>query len=32
LVAIQSLTGPVQQSVTVAAGKPTELTIELKKQ
>jgi hypothetical protein len=32
LVAIQSLTGPVQQSVTVAAGKPTNLTIELKKQ
>jgi len=32
LVAIQSLTGPVQQSVTVAAGKPTSLTIELKKQ
>jgi len=32
LVAIQSLTGPVQQSVPVAAGKPTELTIELKKQ
>jgi plastocyanin len=32
LVAVQSLTGPVQQSVTVAAGKPTELTIELMKQ
>jgi plastocyanin len=32
LVAIQSLTGPVQQPVNVAAGKPTELTIELKKQ
>src|ERR1700758_5192428 len=32
LVAIQSLTGPLQQSVTVAAGKPTNLTIELKKQ
>jgi hypothetical protein len=32
LVAIQSLTGPVEQSVTVAAGKPTNLTIELKKQ
>jgi hypothetical protein len=32
LVAIQSFTGPVQQSVTVAAGKPTDLTIELKKQ
>jgi Carboxypeptidase regulatory-like domain len=32
LVAIQELTGPLQQSVTVAAGKPTNLTIELKKQ
>jgi hypothetical protein len=32
LVAIQSLTGPVQQSVTVTGGKPTSLTIELKKQ
>ena len=32
LVAIQSFTGPVQQSVTVASGKPTSLTIELKKQ
>jgi hypothetical protein len=32
LVAIQSLTGPLQQSVTVAAGKPMNLTIELKKQ
>jgi plastocyanin len=32
LVAIQSFTGPQQQSVTVAAGKPTNLTIELKKQ
>jgi Carboxypeptidase regulatory-like domain len=31
LVAIQSLTGPVQQSVTVTAGKPTNLSIELKK-
>ena len=31
LVAIQSYTGPVQQSVTVASGKPTSLTIELKK-
>ena len=31
LVATQSLTGPVQQSVTVAGGKPTNLTIELKK-
>jgi uncharacterized protein (DUF2141 family) len=32
LVVIQSFTGPLQQSVTVAAGKPTNLTIELKKQ
>jgi len=32
LVAIQSLTGPLQQPVTVTAGKPTDLTIELKKQ
>jgi Carboxypeptidase regulatory-like domain len=32
LVAIQSLTGPIQQPVTVTAGKPTNLTIELKKQ
>jgi hypothetical protein len=32
LVAVQSLTGPNQQSVTVASGKPTTLTIELKKQ
>jgi hypothetical protein len=31
LVAVQSFTGPVQQSVTVASGKPTTLTIELKK-
>jgi len=31
LVAIQSFTGPVQQKVTVEAGKPTDLTIELKK-
>jgi plastocyanin len=31
LVAIQSFTGPVQQSVTVEAGKPTGLTIELPK-
>lgn len=31
LVAWQSLTGPVQQAVTVEAGKPTSLTIELKK-
>jgi plastocyanin len=32
LVAIQSYTGPIQQSVTVAGGKSTTLTIELKKQ
>jgi Carboxypeptidase regulatory-like domain len=32
LVATQSFTGPLQQSVTVAGGKPTNLTIELKKQ
>jgi hypothetical protein len=32
LVASQSFTAPLQQSVTVAAGKPTNLTIELKKQ
>ena len=32
LVAIQSFTGPIQQSVTVDGGKPTTLTIELKKQ
>jgi hypothetical protein len=32
LVAIQSFTGPVQQSVIVEGGKPTDLTIELKKQ
>ena len=31
LEAIQSYTGPVQQSITVASGKPTSLTIELKK-
>ncbi len=31
LVATQSFTGPVEQSVTVAGGKPTTLTIELKK-
>jgi carboxypeptidase family protein len=31
LVAVQSFTGPVEQSVTVASGKPTTLTIELKK-
>jgi hypothetical protein len=32
LVAVQSFTGPIQQPVTVTAGKPTNLTIELKKQ
>lgn len=32
LVAAQPYTGQVEQSVTVEAGKPTELTIELKKQ
>ncbi len=32
LVALQSLTGPNQQTVTVAGGKSTNLTIELKKQ
>jgi hypothetical protein len=31
LVAVQSFTGPIEQTVTVAAGKPTSLTIELKK-
>ena len=31
LVATQNFTGPAQQNVTVAAGKPTDLTIELKK-
>jgi hypothetical protein len=31
LVAIQSYTGPTEQSVTVEGGKPTALTIELKK-
>jgi hypothetical protein len=31
-VAVQSFTGPSEQSVTVAGGKPTNLTIELKKQ
>jgi plastocyanin len=31
LVAVQSFTGPVQQTVTVEAGKPTGLTIELPK-
>jgi carboxypeptidase family protein len=31
LEAIQSYTGPVQQSINVASGKPTSLTIELKK-
>ena len=32
LVAIQGFTGPNQQTVSVAGGKPTNLTIELKKQ
>jgi len=32
LIAVQSLTGPNEQSVTVVSGKPTNLTIELKKQ
>jgi hypothetical protein len=32
LVATQSFTGPLQQSAVVATGKPTNLTIELKKQ
>jgi hypothetical protein len=32
LVAVQSFTGPSQQSVTVVGGKPTNLMIELKKQ
>ena len=32
LIAIQSFTGPNEQTVTVASGKPTNLTIELKKQ
>ena len=31
LVTIQSYTGPMEQSVTVTAGKPTNLSIELKK-
>ena len=31
LVAAQPFTGPVEQSVTVAAGKPSDLNIELKK-
>lgn len=31
LVAVHPLTGPVQQSVTVAADKPTDVTVELKK-
>jgi len=31
LIATQPYTGPVQQNVTVAAGKPTDLTLELKK-
>jgi hypothetical protein len=32
LVAVQSVTGPNEQTATVVAGKPTSLTIELKKQ
>ena len=32
LVAVQSVTGPNEQTVTVTAGKPTNLTIELKKE
>jgi Carboxypeptidase regulatory-like domain len=32
LVAVQEVTGPNEQTVTVAGGKPTNLTIELKKQ
>jgi hypothetical protein len=32
LVAVQAFTGPNQQTVSVAGGKPTNLTIELKKQ
>ena len=32
MVAVQSFTGPNELSVTVAGGKPTNLTIELKKQ
>jgi Carboxypeptidase regulatory-like domain len=32
MVAVQSFTGPNEVSVTVAGGKPTNLTIELKKQ
>ncbi len=31
LVAVQPFTGPVEQTVTVAAGKPTSLAIDLKK-
>jgi hypothetical protein len=31
LVAVQSFTGPVRQTVSVEAGKPTSLTVELKK-
>jgi hypothetical protein len=31
LIAVQSFTRPVEQSVTIAGGKPTTLTIELKK-
>jgi hypothetical protein len=32
LVAVHSVTGPNEQTVTIASGKPTNLTIELKKQ
>ncbi len=31
LVAVQSYTGPIEQKITVEAGKPTTLAIELKK-
>jgi hypothetical protein len=31
LVAVQPFTGPIEQTVTVAAGKPTSLAIDLKK-
>ena len=31
LVAVQAFTGPVEQTVAIASGKPTALTIELKK-
>jgi len=30
-VAVEAFTGPAQQTVSVAGGKPTNLTIELKK-